>query len=317
MTTRTRSRGYAKFGAQDANENTSPLPALAKVTTKEDCERMTPTDALLHFKTRVYHLVNKLRVYKNEKGCDRTLPDWWFPLISQENQMVKNWIGSNKHKSSSFSKTMCPSFASNLGLTITEFNILKNKTKGMWRKEKQLGFPVQFTKDQGVEWILLDEHHSINEHLPFHQTTGKRKAPSWIESCDLDYESVSYSLKSKSESKRKFESEVEYENETDDDDDEELDDDLPNPVRLGRPTGSRDQYINLECQPNAAHQVLQKNLQHMRLRLLKRFVLVWSVEVGSSKHVFIEMILEHLWWGKFVEGSIINGRRQSSNSVLL
>ena len=56
---------------------------------------------------------------------------------------------------------------------------------------------------------------------------------------------------------------------------------------------------------------------HMRLRLLKGFVLVWSVEMGSSKHVFIEMILEHLWWGNFVEGSIINGRRQSSNSVLL
>ena len=54
----------------------------------------------------------------------------------------------------------------------------------MWRKEKQLGFPVQFTHDdQGVEWILLDEHYSINEHLPFHQTTEKRKAPSWIESC--------------------------------------------------------------------------------------------------------------------------------------
>jgi len=54
----------------------------------------------------------------------------------------------------------------------------------------------------------------------------------------------------------------------------------------------------------------------MRLRLLKRFVLVLSVEVGSSKHVFTEMILEHMWWGKFVEGSIINGRHQSSNSVL-
>jgi len=54
MTTQTRSRGYPKFGGQDANENTSPLPALAKVTTKEDCEKMTPTDALLHFKTRVY-----------------------------------------------------------------------------------------------------------------------------------------------------------------------------------------------------------------------------------------------------------------------
>jgi len=60
MTTQTRLRGYPKFGGQDANENTSPLPALAKVTTKEqDCERMTPTDALLRFKTRVYPLVNK------------------------------------------------------------------------------------------------------------------------------------------------------------------------------------------------------------------------------------------------------------------
>ena len=51
MTTQTRSRGYPKFGGQDANENTPPLPALAKVTTKEDCEKMTPTDALLHLKT--------------------------------------------------------------------------------------------------------------------------------------------------------------------------------------------------------------------------------------------------------------------------
>jgi len=32
-------------------------------------------------------------------------------------------------------------------------------------------------------------------------------------------------------------------------DDEELDDDLPNPVRLGRPSGSQDQYINWEL-PN-------------------------------------------------------------------
>jgi len=64
----------------------------------------------------------------------------------------------------------------------------------------------------------------------------------------LDYEGVSYSQKSSSKLKRKFES-VEYENETDDDDDEELDDDLPNPVRLGRPTGSQDQYINWEL-PN-------------------------------------------------------------------
>jgi len=75
ITTQTRSRGYAKFRGQDDNENTSPLPALAKVTTKEDCEKMTPTDAWLHFKTRVYPLVNKLRKYKNKKGCDRTLTD--------------------------------------------------------------------------------------------------------------------------------------------------------------------------------------------------------------------------------------------------
>jgi len=76
ITTQTRSWGYAKFGGQDATENTSPLPALAMVRTKEYCEKMTPTDALLHFKTRgVYHLVNKLRKYKNEKGCDRTLTD--------------------------------------------------------------------------------------------------------------------------------------------------------------------------------------------------------------------------------------------------
>jgi len=165
----------------------------------------------------------------------------------------------------------------------------------------------------------LDEHFSVkNEHLPFHQITGKRKTPSWIESCDLDYESVSYSQKSRSELKRKFESVVEYKNETDNDD-EELDDDLPNPVRLGRPTGSQDQYINWEL-PNGKLVPISPRYELVtkydtRLRLLKRFVLVWSVEMGSSKHVFIEMILEHLWWGKFVERSIINGRRQSSSNT--
>jgi hypothetical protein len=230
MSSRTRSRGDAKFGGHDVNENTSPLPALAKVTTKEDSEQMSPTDALQHFKTLVYPLVNKLRKFRKETGCDRGLTDWWFPLISKDDQFVSNWRGANSHKSLSVPKIMCPSFATNLGLTIDQFNTLKNRSKGMWRKGKQLGFPVNFTKDQGVEWILLDEHDVINDHLPFHQTTGERKAPRWITSCNLDYEGVSCSQKSHSELKRKFESEYEYENETDDEEESDPDNNHPNPV---------------------------------------------------------------------------------------
>ena len=136
-------------------------------------------------------------------------------------------------------------------MTITEFNILKNKTKGMWRKEKQLGFPVQFTQDQVVEWILLGEHYSINEYLPFHQTTGKRKAPSWIESCT----NSNYQFR--------------------------------------MPTKC--------CTPNTA----EKSPTY-EVAITKKVLLVWCVE-GEVPNMSSQ---------NFVERSIINGRRQSSNSVL-
>jgi len=158
MYRRGRSRGSPKFEASESSETAPNLPALdGTLLEVKIAEGMAPAAAMEHYKSRLYLLVRKLRDYKRSNPkLTRYDNDWWFPIVSKDSQFTSHFSGSSKKNRDE--KVLSPDFASNLELTIQDFDILKNASNGRWKKAKQLGFPICIRKDQAIDWILLDEH---------------------------------------------------------------------------------------------------------------------------------------------------------------
>jgi len=62
-----------------------------------------------------------------ENKYDRVKTDWWFPIISKDDEFLSNLADTNNKNQEGFGKILFPDFASNLGLSVHEFNILKRE----------------------------------------------------------------------------------------------------------------------------------------------------------------------------------------------
>jgi len=136
MPRRGRSGGNPKFEASESSEITPDLLALnEKLLKVKIAEDMAPEEAMEHFKSRLYPLVEKLRDYKRSNPkLTRYDNDWWFPIVSKDSQFTSHFSGSTKKNRDE--KVHSPDFASNLELTIQDFDILKNASNGRWKKVK-------------------------------------------------------------------------------------------------------------------------------------------------------------------------------------
>ena len=252
MTRRAKYRGIEKFSPLEGTTIIESLPAvgISHLNSKIE-DGMAHDAALTLLKSRMYPLVNKLREFKRN-GASRDSTDWWFPIVAKEDRFVALYAGANQHSTNHDSrKVQSSSLASNLGLTIKEFDMLTKATKGRWRKPKHLGFHVQFRKDQSIEWVLLDQvEETIDSHSPWHQSRGIRTAPQWIGYNEVDYYSVDSNQLHSAERKRQMQKETfrrtEYEDETESESENDPSSEDQKPKKLGRPMGSKDRGIVYE-----------------------------------------------------------------------
>ena len=244
---RCRTRAVHSREGNESIQNALHLPTINQdLVNGEICEKMPWNEALEQYKSRVFKLVGKLRKYKVKNGYDREKTDWWFPIISKEDEFFSNLAGTYNKNQEGFGKTLFPDFASNLGLSICEFNILKNATKRRWKNPiaQNFGtFKFVLYKDQGVEWILLDESASKDRCGPLDQCLrNKCKFPPWLICSEVTYKSVSRKNNHKGQKRRAAEllasNDGLYENESDDENDKEEVE--ARPSNLGRPKGSKD-----------------------------------------------------------------------------
>mmetsp|Transcript_4848 Transcript_4848/g.7346 ORF Transcript_4848/g.7346 Transcript_4848/m.7346 type:complete len:149 (+) Transcript_4848:193-639(+) len=129
--------------AGGATGNTLPLSEVSAPTCSIE-SGISSDDALAHLKYIFYPFVNtRLQAHRQDGQKKETTN----PLLTKSKGMYPNYVGSNK-TTQSVKKVLCPSLASNLGISDDDWNMLKKTTNRRWKNENLIGFPMQDRMDR-------------------------------------------------------------------------------------------------------------------------------------------------------------------------